>query len=219
MGKTKWTQAMLDRLGKEPDSSIAKIMGVSNGTVAIKRKDMGIPRFSPKHGPRKSLIDWTLIDPLLGTKTDASIAKEFGTAHMNVANRRRVLGIKSFRKSGAPRMWTEEELSLLGKIPVSEFAARFKVNARVVYWKMGELGISMNSIPERCENCPEWVMPLLGKFSDLSIADAAGVSREYIRQLRSIANIDRPAMHEIARRALKTHLDAQGIEHKLEDVK
>lgn len=40
--------AILDRLGKEPDTILAKEMGVSVRTVARKRKELGIPVFQPQ---------------------------------------------------------------------------------------------------------------------------------------------------------------------------
>jgi hypothetical protein len=50
----RWTTGVLRRLGKEPDTSIARQLGITSQSVVGKRRALGIAAWSPSNGLRKN---------------------------------------------------------------------------------------------------------------------------------------------------------------------
>jgi hypothetical protein len=61
-------------------------------------------------------------DKLLGTMTDAALAKRLGCATMTVFKRRHALKIAPLRPSGGYNKWGVTELAMLGRWPDEELA-------------------------------------------------------------------------------------------------
>jgi DNA-binding CsgD family transcriptional regulator len=90
--KVVWTKRALVRLGKEPDLSIAKDMGISHSAVNRKRRALGIQSRLPMHR-------WTEAEcSLLGRLTDREIADRLGLSQRNVLWKRLSLGLPPPRR-------------------------------------------------------------------------------------------------------------------------
>lgn len=77
-------------LGAIPDKHLAKMTGLSIDNVRDARRRHGI---KSKFNPAKNIIDWTLVDEYLGSKSDPQIAKVFSVSVSSVHERRQKLGI------------------------------------------------------------------------------------------------------------------------------
>jgi hypothetical protein len=66
------------------------------------------------------MIDYTKIDPLLGIRTDLSIAREFGCSHTIIARRRRKLSIGKGKRKRKHKL--ESYADMLGRMPDTEIA-------------------------------------------------------------------------------------------------
>lgn len=85
--KVVWTKRDLARLGKEPDLSLAKDMGISHSAVNRKRRDLGIPARLPMHR-------WTEAEcSLLGRLSDREIGDRLGLSPRSVMWKRLSLSI------------------------------------------------------------------------------------------------------------------------------
>lgn len=66
---------------------------------------------------------WTkATDALLGTATDAEIARRIGVTILSVLKRRRKLGIPPFQSPNITKNWGQSELGMLGLLPDEEVA-------------------------------------------------------------------------------------------------
>ena len=83
----RWVKAMVARLGKETDSSLAREMGLSPSAVHMKRESLGIPRFSRARRWKASELR------LLGRLSDAELGRRLGIAGAAVGVKRRSLGV------------------------------------------------------------------------------------------------------------------------------
>jgi hypothetical protein len=85
----RWTEEIVARLGKEPDSRIAKDVGVTAGAVGYMRRRLGIPAC-----PREQA--WSDDEvALLGAAPDRDVARRIGRTAESVRAKRRSLGIAS----------------------------------------------------------------------------------------------------------------------------
>ena len=93
--KIQWDQ-ILPLLGKEPDTSLAKRLHVSQSSLYDKRTALGIP-------PYRSIdsINWDEITPLLGKMPDSHIAKKFKISCQLIGEKRKGLEIPVFSKKKA----------------------------------------------------------------------------------------------------------------------
>lgn len=185
-------------LGVLPDVEIGRRTGIDSRKIQKARNALGINRApATGHGYKH---DYSNVDPLLGTCVDTELAKRFNIPQQCITVRRRHLGIPAFGKSPRKRQWTEEELNDLQVLPVSKICEKHSISLHTVYWKMKELGIRRDPHARWAhETVPDWVYPILGKFLDMHIAEAAGVSRERIRQLRLLRKIPTPCKVSVCR--------------------
>jgi 5-methylcytosine-specific restriction endonuclease McrA len=83
--------------------------------------------------------------------------------------------------------WTEEMISLLGKIIDQEFAKRFNISMSAIYKKRKELGIPRASKVGYGKNKHQWAnkhLELIGTMSDRRLAKIMGVSKEVVQRER-----------------------------------
>jgi hypothetical protein len=81
---------IVERLGLEPDSSIARDVGVTRQRVSQVRERLGIRAYSPRDHLPKELIE------LLGHQPDSEIAEAFGVKVGLVRDVRKDLGIDRY---------------------------------------------------------------------------------------------------------------------------
>jgi hypothetical protein len=84
-----WKQ-WISKLGTMPDESLAKQIGCSRSTVIYTRNLHGVPPAKSRSSQR----GWSEAEiKLLGTDTDAAIAKHLKMSILSVSRKRRALGI------------------------------------------------------------------------------------------------------------------------------
>jgi hypothetical protein len=90
----------------------AKMLGVSESSVCNLRKRLGIPWLRG--------IRWTRgMVAMLGTKSDAALARQWGFWDKTVGDERRRRGIPAW---STHHRWTKAELELLGTMPDADLA-------------------------------------------------------------------------------------------------
>lgn len=140
---TEWTEKVLSLLGTDSDARIAALLGVSTSAVNRKRRDLGIPACFPSQssGGRREDPFWTpQRDALLGTASDAVIARRLRVPHHRVRVRRCKLGIPP--ACPVPRYdWTDID-RLLGREADAAIAARFGMHEDTVRRRRLKLKIS-----------------------------------------------------------------------------
>jgi DNA-binding CsgD family transcriptional regulator len=82
----RWTDAVVSRLGREPDSRIARDLGISSSSVLSKRRTLAIPRWV-RHRWTAAQRRW------LGRLSDREIARRLGVSSRLVRTERRRLGV------------------------------------------------------------------------------------------------------------------------------
>jgi hypothetical protein len=141
-GPYAWTAEALRLLGRDSDERVAAMLGVSISLVGSKRRDLGIPACHSGHGSARSRPDpfWTPArDALVGTASDAVIARRLGVTLARVRGRRYRLGVPP--ACPIPRYdWTRMD-PLLARESDAALAARFGVHEETVRRRRLKLGI------------------------------------------------------------------------------
>lgn len=138
-----WTPEMIAVLGTDADRAIAAALGVDHRSVFRKRRLLGIPPHVAPMQKEKPGFAWTPETlALLGTQSERQIAKRLGISAATVHNKRRDLGITSYRPPQERIAWTAEMLALLGAVPDRTIARRFKMTNESVKHKRDELGLA-----------------------------------------------------------------------------
>jgi len=144
-----WTDEALSLLGTDTDARIAAELGVSVSAVSCKRRALEIAPYTPHYGAARRREDpfWTLErDALLGTASDAVIARRLRVPHHRVRARRSKLGIPPAWP--VPRHdWSEID-PLLGREADGAIGARFGIHGDSVRRRRLKLKIPP-SRPER----------------------------------------------------------------------
>ncbi len=106
---------------------------------ALSQRSLEIWQHPEKHG-LPACHRWTPHEiALIGTDTDAAIAKALDVPRRAVIFKRYQLGIPSFQRASRP--WTDDEIALLGTAPDPEIARRVGKSADAVAKKRHQLGI------------------------------------------------------------------------------
>jgi hypothetical protein len=207
-----WTEKILEKLGTVPDCVIASEIGCSQNSVSAKRKALGIRAVRLKH----TRFNWEEILKHMDKDYDRVVADKFGVSVPSVSVMRKRAGIQPKRISGRRREFTDEMRADFPTMRMADFAKKHKCSASWARYKAIELGLEFyNPNWIRQVKVPEWAKALIGDWPDSAIADAAGVSRERIRQLRELYNLPVVDKNSLYRKLLKEKLDSAGIEHNL----
>ncbi|HTV39279.1 MAG TPA: hypothetical protein VMF08_01780 [Candidatus Sulfotelmatobacter sp.] len=196
-----WTQEETALLGVKPDAELAKLFGRTVGAVAALRMQLGRTKMDARvnvvkvaghvaavgvpttknAGKGARYVTWTPEeDALLGTLSDAEVAKKLGCSIMRVFRRRSLLGVKN--KNPMRRKWTQEEIALLGTKSDREVGLLIGKSVGNVRFKRIELGI-----PFKNEHYEAWKpeeLALLGKLPDEEVAARTRHSLSSVRQAR-----------------------------------
>lgn len=148
-------------LGTKSDKFLAELWDIQVSQVKARREKLGIPDKDQKPSGKapnrisaSELNDlWRDIDPILGSQSDAKIAKEWSVPARNIRSRREELGIPSWRSSQPSKYndieWTAENEALLGVISDNEIAKRLNAAPHKVRKHREKLGIPTKSERER----------------------------------------------------------------------
>lgn len=184
-------------LGTCSDTELARRFALSVYHIQRARNALHIPAFvKQKPASKKSYYKSVAANPqhswsaeelaLLGTISDAKMAKRTGIPIATCSYKRIKLGIKPYRSY----KWTPELTALLGKVPDAEVVRQSKglFNIKGVRKKRCKLGIDVCPAPKAKSTggragSPE-VLDKLGKMSDYEIARQTGVDRGCITRQR-----------------------------------
>jgi hypothetical protein len=142
------------------------------------------------HPLKRKRIIWTRNTiAMLGTMTDAALARKLRMAVGTVLTKRRKLGIPASRP---PRsiQWTPEMIATLGRIPDREFARTYRMNALTVFKKRLDLGIRCYA--RKSKTWHYWTkkeIALLGKMPDGDVALRTGINKASVAWKRGKLNI------------------------------
>ncbi len=129
-----WTRRALSLLGTASDAEIGRRLGISEARVRRRRVRLGIEAAfadrARRPAPREDPF-WTLArQALLGTASDATIARRLHITHRRVRHRRERLGIPAAKPR--PRHDWPKVDPLLGKSPDAAVAARCGMHEETV---------------------------------------------------------------------------------------
>ncbi|NJM37041.1 MAG: hypothetical protein HC845_03720 [Akkermansiaceae bacterium] len=206
-----WSDKHIAMLGKVPDSSIAKIMGVSVSTVFQKRKAFKI---SPTREMSRFRWDKKSI-AMLGKAPDIEVARKLGLKLRHITKRRLALGIQCFaRASSLWREWSPKEIALLGKMRDTELANLLGINGPAVTAKRLAHRIpsfvkrAPNRKPKREEDWTKKEISLIGTMTDEKLADVLNISIGAVRSMRLALDI--PPYRKFSHRWSKKVIDQLG---------
>lgn len=100
-----WSRSSLNRLGKQSDHSLAKLLGVAQTTVRTKRVMLGIPPFVAPSRPVKWARRW---EQLLGKIPDVELAKRMGCSTGALQRKR--------WEMKAPSYWVRKPIKRTGRL-------------------------------------------------------------------------------------------------------
>lgn len=165
------------KLGVINDCIIAKEYGVSEISIARRRKLLGIPACKT-HSKR---FNWEPHIPLLGQMDDEVVSKLLGISRSAVTLKRNSLGIPPFVPPPKPPIDWDAIAHLFGKIPDVKIGKDYNIphlevgkeRHRRGIAKFGDLGIDWNEVAKRMGNEP-----------DLKLAREYGCHESTIRSRR-----------------------------------
>ena len=136
-------------------------------------------------------VDYTKLDPILGTMTDAAAAAIIGCSSTTVRHRRHAFGIPDFRAvHGIPKLriiLPSAAVAQLGITPDEQLARAFGVSPQTIGRARASLGISAAVPPGgavRRINLPSEAIAQLGILSDSQIAKRFNVGKSSVHRLR-----------------------------------
>ncbi len=211
IGRVKWTENLIARLGQEHDATIALDLGCDRKTVAYRRIILGIaPCTLAPSLPSNTIHLQTDVLELLGKESDRMIANRLGISDSVIKRHRLRLGIESYaiatgndgriRKGENKKRWgeskvTDECMSLLGTMPDEDLGQRYGISKSVICLTRKKHGIkSYAAIRDknsrqrkhhtRCRKKPNEVIPLLGTMLDKALAQKFGISISTVSNTR-----------------------------------
>jgi DNA-binding CsgD family transcriptional regulator len=168
-----WKQEDLALLGTMSDRAVAKELGISAGSVILKRQTLKIPPFKPPTRP----LEWTEeMLALLGQVSDSQIAYLYGISEKTVGGKRMRLGIPGVVAAGAV-VSTPELIELL-PLPAIEIQRLTGLSQKTIRDLRRKHGIEMG------RHWSPKLLARLGKEHDKSIARGLGVSESVVRKKR-----------------------------------
>lgn len=120
------------RLGIDSDTIISEDAGCSHELVRQRRNRLGIPK--PPCKPRRTHIEQPFLS-MLGEKTDAEIASEFGTSRATVGYWRKKKDIDRFREASMFAAITDEQWATLTFQAVASIAGAASPACATMYYR------------------------------------------------------------------------------------
>ncbi len=156
----------------------------------MERKRRGIEAFKPVGEP----IAWTRERiGLLGTDSDAAVARELGLHCASVKYKRQLLRIPPCHPKRRPStvgyLWTPEEVALLGTMPDAALARALGITKGMVTWKRMTTGIPAFRTKRRTYPWTEELIALLGRMPDREVARISGFSVSAVQRKRAALGI------------------------------
>jgi hypothetical protein len=185
-----WTDRALRLRGTASDHEVAAELGVSYSIVNRKRRILGIPSFHPPPH-RKAERRWLRREEkLLGTVSDAKVAKLLGCSVLSASLRRRQLGIPRFGRLAIPIRWTHRWLARLGKVTDKALALEMGVSVSAVVQRRRLLGSPARYEKRVVEMTPE--LRRLLREPNIVVERRTGLKTDTIVKLRREHGIPPP---------------------------
>lgn len=186
---SKLTPEIKELLGRVPDKEIADRVGCATHTVWKWRTDHGIP--STKRKSRQLTIPDAVSSleknhpgmcRMLGMYRDSVIAKKHGMSKQRVEQHRKRLGIHSLQDLQIDRAM--EFMELHGDVPNATIMALFPISIN----QIDRIRDALQCPNSRCADLRDAryssIRDRLGKQSDYSLADEAGIHFQTVARLR-----------------------------------
>jgi DNA-binding Lrp family transcriptional regulator len=173
-------------LGVITDGDLSRIYNISRTAVSGRRRKLDINAHSESEN-RKNIptrIDWEGIDALIGTMPDTALAKKFSISASAVGRRRLVLRLAVYKKQSYDISVIDNDINVLSDRKIS---AKYKIPFSSV--KRYRLSKGIQSTYERVNYNWHGIAPLLGKYSDKSLARKYNISLNAIHYRRRKLNI------------------------------
>lgn len=184
--KYDWSPENIALLGTISDAAVAERMGGKASTVMFKRQELGIKAYkapvSHIKGKKRPNFNWTEEAlSLIGTMTDAEVAKRLGLSNGAVSLKRRSLGIPG-RSVKHPAIDIPDNLRpYLGVWSDAAIARKIGVSAGVVSRQRRQNQIKATTDPNFF---PDEGIPRLGKVSDSDLAREYKVAPQTVNNQR-----------------------------------
>ena len=177
------------QLGKRTDTDLAGEFDVPVTAVRIERQKRGIVAHHWSNWTPKT-------DKLLGTMSDAAVAKKLGLTPNAVNRRRKLLGIEPFGPSTTSNRhkWTKRQTGWLGKLTDAEIARRIGLDGSTVAAKRNSLAIQTVRKGRPSRQWSKAELAMLGKFPDTQVARKLGIPRRKVIAMRQSLDIKSPVV-------------------------
>ena len=192
----KVSKALINQLGKRPDQALADEFGVP--VERVRRERMLRGHVGPG-GPS----GWTARDlALLGTASDAEIAKRVGFTPTSVEHQRKRKGIAPYGSTTDQRRhrWTKRQIGWLGNLTDREIAERIGVTIGAVAWKRRLLGVEPTRESRSRHHWTKREIALLGTMPDTELARRLGMHRHGVALKRRQLDIPNHVTRQNKRR-------------------
>lgn len=165
-----WKTWELALLGEHSDRVVARKLGISAATVAVKRHDTGTASCEPAPVRVRWSKKWIA---LLGRIADVDLAERLGTDKGTVKRKRDELGVGPHSVKSRAVANTPGLVQILSRSS-REVMAKGKISKQTVYKLRKAYGVSAPD-PRSWRWTPEW-LSRLGVWPDRRIAQALGVT-------------------------------------------
>jgi hypothetical protein len=179
-----WTVAEISRLGKRPDSVLAKRWHRTIQEVVAKREELRIRLPTP---PRP----WTAREiRLLGTMSDPELGRRLRRKARGVTKKRINLKIPAYRTLRFVGFWKRSEDKLLGRMSDRELALRLGRTVVAVKQRRAGMGIPIFGWVERYgQRWKPSELKHLGKLQDNELAKKLGRTLRTVKAQRALRRI------------------------------
>lgn len=188
--QVKWTPRMIALLGADSDVAVAAELGLTHSSVRWKRLRLGIPPYRLAFGRRQGYLWTPRALSLVGTATDADVARRLGISRDQVAYQRLKQGIAPYVPGPRRIAWSREIIRFLGKHPDTEVARRFGIGGAAIAAKRRQLGIPAHRDVRMLRRTPALARLLL--LPNRELAQQAGINLKTVNALRREYGIPAP---------------------------
>ena len=124
---------------------------------------------------------------LVGTASDAAVARMLGVGPSSVEAKRWRLGISPAGQPNSEKKYkfSRRQLALLGKLPDAEVARRMNISLDAVIWRRRSLGIQSSNPSRPRRLWTEKELRLIGRMPDATLAKQLGVTRRMVALKRA----------------------------------
>lgn len=182
--RKQWDQEVIDMMGVISDWKIAEKIGSTHSSVRRKRKELGITDYRG---------NWCVgeVEKDLGQMSDSNLIKKYNLnlTIYGVHDERKKRGIPAFFEDEVTKVWTYEDIKLLGTDIDEVIGSKVGVSAGTVLLKRRELGINFYQRTGPIHLWGESEHRLLGTMTDYDLGILIGRTTAAVRARRVLFRI------------------------------